>query len=113
MRLNWIGCKGDVWCTLSKVGLDNITAVGVYVIWKPGTPGTVIHTGQGVIKDRLSVHREDPVITRHGKDLLVTWASVPADSMDGVERFLYDRFRPVEGQRAPDVLPIPVNLPGE
>lgn len=113
MRLNWVTCKGDVWCTLARVNLENVTAIGVYVIWKPGNPGHVVHVGQGDIRARLESHRNNPVITKHGADLVVTWAQVPAAYLDGVERFLYDKFQPIEGQRAPDAPPTPVNGPGE
>lgn len=44
--------------------------------------------------------------------LYVTWASVPAQYVDGVERYLHDRYDPIVAERVPDVLPVAVNLPG-
>jgi hypothetical protein len=114
MNLKWVKCNdGQSWCTLAKVSLDKVATTGVYVIWKPGNPGQVVHLGQGNIAARLSSHRGNPVIMKHGDDLRVTWAAVPAADLDGVERYLYDKYQPIEGQRAPDVPPTPVNLPGE
>ena len=41
---------------------------------------------------------------------MVTWAALLASQMDGVERFLANRYTPLIGDRHPDVLPIEVNL---
>jgi hypothetical protein len=43
----------------------------------------------------------------------VTWASVPAHQVDGVERYLADTHQPIEGDRFPDVEPLVVKLPGQ
>ena len=43
---------------------------------------------------------------------MVTWAIVPANQMDGIERYLADTLRPTVGKQYPAVLPIPVNLQG-
>jgi hypothetical protein len=45
--------------------------------------------------------------------MYVTWAAVPANQRDGVERYLADMYQPVEGDRFPDVVPLVVNLPGQ
>ena len=89
--------------------------VGVYFIWCAGNPSTNVRTGQGIIGARLVAHRADPMIMRHRTKgtMYVTWAAVPANQRDGVERYLADMYQPVEGDRFPDVVPLVVNLPGQ
>jgi hypothetical protein len=81
---------------------------GVYIIWQSG--GRVIRIGQGVIRDRITTHRNDPEINKFS-NLYVTWASVPSLQKDGVERYLADSLDPVVGDAFPDTLPLVVNLP--
>lgn len=87
-----------------------------YIIWKKGntllTPTHTVRVGQGNVSDRLQVHRTDNAIIQHGPSLLATWAAVDHQSdRDGIERYLYEALQPLEGERFPDVVPIPVNLP--
>lgn len=35
---------------------------GVYIIWHSGDAPNVVYVGQGVIRDRLAEHREDPAV---------------------------------------------------
>ena len=73
----------------------------------------VVRIGQGNIADRLTAHRQDRAILQHkANGLYATWAAVPSQSVDGVERYLYDQYGPLAGERAPDVHPIAVNLVG-
>ena len=111
MLVQWQKCTGNQWCTLSRVNLSNVSTVGVYVIWKPGNPGSVIRVGQGNIAERLIDHRNSQEINRYGNDLLVTWAAVGWASLDGVERYLAEQYSPKVGERFPNVQAIPVNLP--
>lgn len=113
MKVTWVKCEGDTWCSFSRVDLSNVRTSGVYVIWKPGTDGTVIRVGQGDIAERIADHRRDSEITSYGSDLLVTWASVASQYLDGVERFLADKYSPLVGDRFPIATPIAVNLPGK
>ncbi len=110
--VSWVTCTDNVWCTLSKVNLSNVTQVGVYVIWQRDKDGAVVKVGQGNIKDRLTAHRNDSSITKYG-ELSVTWAVVDRQDLDGVERYLGNRYSPIVAQRFPDVPPIAVNLPGK
>ena len=114
LRLNWVKCSGS-WCSLETVNLNNIKTQGVYVIWHASTGHNVVRVGQGDIVTRLNEHRNDPKILRHAKkgNLLVTWAAVDAAYRDGVERYLADRYSPLEGVRYPEVPPRAVNLPGQ
>ena len=111
LKVKWVTCGDDHhWCNLKRLNL-NFKATGVYLIWKPGKNGYAVRCGQGDIPARLSAHRNDTNITRHGDDLLVTWARLPPSDLDGVERFLSGRYDYAEGVRYPDTAAISVNLP--
>ena len=116
MNLSWIKCgNGGSWCPLETLNLSSVGDVaGVYIIWHDGNPARVVRLGQGVIRDRLSAHRNDPAMMAyraHGT-LRVTWASVPsASDRDGVERYLSNTWPPLIGDAFPDVRPIVVNSP--
>ena len=113
MQVQWKKCAGNVWCSLERVDLNTVEEHGVYIIWHGGNPPSAVRVGQGDVAERLAKHRLDPSITKHGLvgELFVTWASLPAIHRDGVERFLFDKYRPLEGDRAPLAAPIAVNLP--
>ena len=111
--ISWVKSVQNEWFDLEHVNLANVAASGVYVIWYTGQPGRYVKVGQGNIRDRLTAHRGDNAILayrRNGK-LKVTWAAVPAADLDGVERFLGDRLKPLVADRFPAALPIAVNLP--
>jgi len=85
---------------------------GVYIIWHAGPNPATVRVGQGVIKDRLSFHRNDPEILAYKNfGLFATWASVSNENCDGVERYLAESLKPKVGTQFPDVYPIEVNLP--
>ena len=113
MNLTWGKC-GTFWCNLLGQDFQVLAdLVGVYVIWHTGTPARVVRVGQGIVRERLAVHQEDPEIvsySAHG-DLKVTWAAVPQHQLNGVEVFLAQHYRPLVGERFPNVNPIAVNLP--
>jgi len=110
VSLKWATLTNGDWCNLETVDLTNVTTFGVYLIWN--TNKKAVRVGQGNIADRLMTHRKDPAILNNRvSGLYVTWASVPLQSVDGVERYLYNQYSPLVGDRAPDVLPIAVNLP--
>ncbi|MHC8510455.1 MAG: hypothetical protein ACYYKD_13920 [Rhodospirillales bacterium] len=91
--------------------------IGVYIIWHNGAfskNAEVVRVGQGDVEDRLSAHWQDVNITRHKNRgmLLVTWAVVLSEhTRDGIERFLGDTLKPLEGKRFPNAVPISVNYP--
>ena len=115
MNVNWNKCSGDVWCALNEVNLnhnhfDNM--MGVYVIWHGGVNPQTVKVGQGFVKDRIAAHRQDIKIQIYKNyGLYVAWASVPANSLNGVEVFLAQQLNPLVGERFPTVFPIRVNLP--
>ena len=115
MQLTWIKCQGEAWCKLSTVNLehphfDNMK--GVYIIWHGGAHPATVYVGQGTIRDRLQYHRKNPQIQLYDNlGLYATWASVPETSLDGVEKYLGDRLKPIVTEKLPDAVPISVNLP--
>lgn len=115
MNVKWMKCKGDEWCPLSTVNLqdDHFDGLeGVYIIWHVGPNLVTVRIGQGVIRDRLAAHRNDLEVQANAHlNLLVTWASVEATYRDGVEAYLANRLDPKVGERFPNRRPIEVNLP--
>ena len=109
--VNWVKCSGNVWCELERLTLNTVRGSGVYAIW---AGNTWVYVGQGDVASRLQAHRGESAILdyRRNGELMVTWAVVPANQMDGIERYLADTLRPAVGKQYPVVLPIPVNLPG-
>ena len=110
MNVKWVTLNNGKWANLELVNLSGVETFGVYLIWN--TNGEAVRVGQGKIAERLLSHREDWQILNHkANGLYVTWAAVPSHSADGVERYLYNSYSPLVGDRAPAVHPIVVNLP--
>ena len=105
MELMWVKCQGDVWCTLNSVNLDHEhfrNKQGVYIIWHGGQTPKVVYVGQGNIKERIAKHRKDQRIQQYQHlNLYVTWATVGEASLDGVEGYLADVWRPLVGENHP------------
>jgi hypothetical protein len=113
LNLSWVShdTQGR-YLRLRDVNLGPVTDEGVYMIWHGGTAPRVVRVGQGIIADRLAVHRLDPDVQYYsGFVLFVTWAVVSAGQRDGVERYLADRWKPLVGDAWPAVAPIEVNSP--
>ena len=115
LTVTWIKSRAGTWLAFETFNIGTCdTDPGVYVIWHDGQPPWTVRVGQGDVPDRLGKHRRDPRVLAYrsyGAGLFVTWASVPARYLDGVERYLADQLRPLIGDAFPDVAPIPVNLP--
>lgn len=115
MFLNWMNCRGDVWCKLNHVNLDHEHfngKNGVYIIWHGGTDPKVVYVGQGNIRDCLKKHRSDRRIQQYKDlDLYVTWAIVSAQERAGVKAYLADYWNPKVGEQHPDARHINVNSP--
>lgn len=115
MNLDWIKCSGNQWCSLNNVDLshshfDNME--GVYIIWHGGNSPATVRVGQGIIKDRLAVHRKDSQVQAYAElGLFVTWAQVSAKYRDGIEAYLAQKLNPKVGERFPTVDSLQVNLP--
>ncbi len=113
LSVKWAKYKKHGWCKLNTLNLEQVTSNGVYIIWKPQNGHIVIRIGQGIIATELQKLRNDPCITRHGNDLLVTWASIQPSYRDGVERYLYEQYSPVSVERINNARLVYVNLPGK
>jgi len=118
VKLNWAKCVGDQWCPLSRIDLTGISAIGVYVIWRPKENGRFaqpIRVGQGDIVACLENDRRDRRIQSHegNPELCVTWAEVagPPERRRGVERYLTDVLKPLVAEQRRDVVPIKANPP--
>ena len=64
LTLTWIKC-GNQWCDFWRVDLQNVTAHGVYLIWRGGVAPRVVRVGQGEIAARITAHRNDEAIRTH------------------------------------------------
>lgn len=117
MQVNWVKNNSNgQWFDLLRLNLNApyfLDKIGVYVIWYAGATAKVIRVGQGHIGSRLSEHRNNPEISRYSNygQLKVSWALIGSQQLrDGVEKFLYNSYNPLVGERAPQVTPISVNL---
>jgi hypothetical protein len=118
---SWSTCGDDAhWCNFLSLKLigDSLSKGGVYLIWSENPDATsraAVYVGQGKpIAECLARHRREMRITRHGaggRILRVTWARVSKEDRGGVEHYLADRLRPLEGDRWSDDLAVPVSLP--
>ena len=114
MQVNWIKHHSG-WYRLDELDLNSSHLnhmIGVYVICYGGNNPRTVRVGQGFIGDRLQAHRNDFQVQAYDHlGLYVTWASIPANSLNGVEAFLAQHLRPLVGQNFPNALPVQVNLP--
>lgn len=118
--LSWGKSQSDSWCWLSVIDGSEaaLNTTGTYVIWystNDSNARNVVRVGQGHIGSRLAEHKDNPNITAYGQYglLVFSWATVPSTMLNGVERYLANVYNPLEGERYPNVAPIPVTLPGE
>ena len=111
--LKWITHDTDGnWCSLDHLDLSAIQETGVYIVWHAGDPSRVVRIGQGKIGVRLARQRADPKVHAYESfGLLVTWATAPLLQLDGIERYLADRWHPLVGGATPNAAPIAVNDP--
>jgi hypothetical protein len=113
INVDWIRSRADAWLEFETFDLSTAFGEGVYIVWHAGQPSRVVKVGQGEIPERLDAHRRDDTICAYRRfgTLYVTWAIVPVAYRDGVERYLGDYWKPLVGDRFPNVLPIAVNQP--
>jgi len=116
LKLVWGKCnKNSHWCNFINLNINSIeTEIGVYLIWYGGKEPKYVRVGQGIIKERLSIHKtEEEILEYENLGLFVTWADVPKNKLDGVEAYLGDVCNPLVGERFPDRTLIKVNLPSD
>jgi len=120
LTLNWIGSRGGGWYPLHS-DFSKVFVSGVYLIWHNSSAahaGRFIKIGQGKTSNvgcRLSELQKDPAVLAYQRygDLYVSWAVVLVHQIDGVERYLGEHLKPLIEGPLPDILAIPVNLPGQ
>lgn len=107
-----ISDRGSNWFRLQRLKLSRIKDEGVYVINNGLLFGTTLYVGQGKIADRLSEHRRvlEKSVYRMNQ-LWVAWAPVPTLERNCVERYLFNYYKPILGERTPRAIPKRVNLP--
>ena len=112
--VTWISRGRDGWCSLDKVDLRRLRTTGVYIVWYLGNPGRVVRLGQGDIATELAALQADKkTLSYMAKgDLLVTWAEVSPQRIDGIERYLAETWPPLIPGASRDAAPIEVNSPG-
>jgi hypothetical protein len=103
-----------------KLDSDSLSKGGVYVIWSEDADGSrkaAVYVGQGKpVAECLARHRDEATITQHernGRVLRATWAKVRKEERGGVERYLEDTLRPLEGDRWSGDSPFPSTFLGE
>lgn len=94
------------------------TDYGVYILAlqfrSTGRTLATLYVGQGWVRDRLVKHFSNPEIRRYFDQKYIPafwWAPTRWGETDGIERYLADTLKPEEGDRHPQAVPIPVNLP--
>ena len=113
LNVKWAKYKNQSWCKLNTLNLEKVSTSGVYIIWKSNRKNNVIQIGQGEISTVLQRLRNSPKITQFGDDLFVTWASVPEQYRDGVERYLYEQYSPASIDNITNSRLVYVNTPGK
>ena len=113
LRLFWSKSDDVRWYKLETLDLSIVPSTGVYTIWHAGQASRVVTIGSGDIATRLLALRADEAISAYKAEgeLLVTWAALAPARMDGVERYLVERWNPLIEERFPSAEPIEVNSP--
>lgn len=110
----WAKMPNNTYCPLMELNLDYIqNTKGVYAIWQISPVPRTIRLGQGYIGQRLATHRKDKAVMAYHTSgvYYASWIIPPAAFLDGIERYLAEKLRPLVGDAFPDVAPIAVNLP--
>jgi hypothetical protein len=123
LMLAWATCGDDGHsCNFLRLKLDSdsLSKGGVYVIWSEDADRSrkaTVYVGQGKpVAECLARHRDEATITQHernGRVLRATWAKVRKEERGGVERYLADTLRPLEGDRWSSDSPFPSTFLGE
>jgi len=116
MTLEWMKCKGDVWCELFKLDLNHslLDLGGVFIIFGGNGTDDIIYVGHGNVKSELNRLSKDAAIAAfqsHG--CFVTWAKAGVLTQSGIENYLFNKLKPKLNQKAAKSIPVSVNLPWE
>ncbi len=116
MILDWIKCKGEIWCELFKLDLDHklLDINGVFLIFTEENANGTVLIGSGNIQDILRKASKDPAVAAfqsHG--CFVTWAKAGVLTQSGIVSYLISKLQPKLNSKSPKSIPISVNLPWE
>ena len=111
--VSWKRCENQEWLALDRVRPSSAYGSGVYVVWNAGANARVVCLGQGSIAAELERIKGDARVLalKSRGALLVTWATVSAARVDGVERYLAETWPPLIDQARTDAKALEVNSP--
>lgn len=111
--VSWSRPETQDWFALDRVRPSSIYGTGVYFVWHAGPRAQVVCLGQGTIATELERIKGDARMRafKSRGALLVTWATVSAARVDGVERYLADTWPPLIDQPRAQAKPLEVNSP--
>ncbi|MDO8240812.1 MAG: hypothetical protein Q7T51_02455 [Candidatus Moranbacteria bacterium] len=120
-QVRWIkNTQNNEWFDFLRLNLESPYfngKVGIYAIWY-ATPSSakVIKVGSGNIAERLKDHRANQEITKYSSlgSLKVSWVVADSnplspDEIQGAEIYLANKYRPLVGDRFPNVQEIPIS----
>lgn len=117
-KINWVvDSFGNKFFEFKEQNIDTIDdeLIGIYIIWYKDfkISERVRRVGQGTIKARLKEHIKNPEITKYSFkiNILFSYAKIPQNLCNGIERYLGMTLLPKVGERFPDTNPIKVNFP--
>ena len=111
LKLNWIKCQGDVWCSFQNLNIDHEFFDhfnGVYIIWEDQK---VIKIAGGNIRTCIKEDRNSPDLVVHYPKAKVTYAKVSESDRQGVISFLSNQFKVTQPSTIPASEQIEVNFP--
>jgi hypothetical protein len=113
--LDWVKCNADQhWCSFERVDISGVRGRGVYVVWHVAgdtQAADVVTVGYGDIATELIFERLMLNKDQRPEDLRVTWALASDADLEGIKRYLWDKYHPTSGSPPLAMLPIAVNLP--
>jgi hypothetical protein len=114
MQVDWIMCKGNIWCELNKVDTDHKNLVGeqgVYIIWSGKEAKNILRIGSGIIRSEILKNQKDiAMLAFFHVGVYVTWAEV-GNKKDNVVAYLQQKLHPKFMDNPSKASPVNVNLP--
>lgn len=115
MAVDWLKCKGGVWCDLFKLDLNHeyLNVNGVFIVWVgENNERKVLKVGSGNIAQNFAALRKELAIQAFSHlGVKVTWTEASALKRAGIELYLNSELDPTMMADLPKALPIKVPLP--
>ena len=112
-QVQWSKNKNNEWSSLMYTDFSLLLNSGVSIVWwyDNGNPPLILSIQKsGVLAIDIDKYRSNELVVSY-LNPLVTWAYIPSQYLNGVEKYLYDHYKPVIKQSLPKIDPIQVNLP--